>query len=206
MLIAGRVVAFVAVLASLIWLVRPEDGFVFTVQWDRLITFLLAVSAFLGTEGYSGYLAKRKGWNVHPNDQALLRKLLRELEPDGIVAFLREHDFGAPFMRSSVNPVLKFADTWRGADKEFQDSEVEESHKKLVKTAKELAGLIASKTSPTPGDAQSVVPERLQGEERPDWVLRDAKEINEAADCFVEHYDYFVKIARRKIPIDQADA
>lgn len=206
MLIAGRVVAFLAVLASLLWLVRPEDGFEFTMQLDRLITFLLALSAFLGTEGYAGYLAKRKDWNVHPNDQSLLRKLLRDLNPDGVVAFLREHDFGGTFTRSSTNPVLRFADTWVGADKEFQDKEVEERHKELVEAAKKLSGLIASKTSPIDGDAQSVVPKRLQGEERPDWVLRDAQELNEAADRFVEKFDEFIKTARRKIPIDGTDA
>lgn len=206
MLITGRVVAFIAVLASLLWLVRPEDGFEFTVQWDRLITFLLALSAFLGTEGYAGHLAKRKGWNVHPNDQALLRRLLRELDPDGVVAFLREHDFGGTFMRSSTDPVLRFADTWVGADKEFQDNEVEDRHKDLVEAAKELSELIASKTSPIGRDGQSVVSKRFQGEERPDRILRDAQEINEAADRFVEKFDEFVKTARRKIPIEGTDA
>ena len=206
MLIAGRVVAFIAVLASLLWVVRPEDGFEFTVQWDRLITFLLALSAFLGTEGYAGYLAKKKGWNVHPNDQALLRRLLGELDPDGVVAFLREHDFGGTFMRSSTNPVLRFADTWVGADKEFQDKEVEDRHKELVKAAKKLSELIATKTSLIGGEAQSVVSERFQGEERPDWILRDAQEINDAADRFVEKFDEFIKMARRKIPIDGTGA
>ena len=206
MLIAGRVVAFIAVLASLLWVVRPEDGFEFTVQWDRLITFLLALSAFLGTESYAGYFAKKKGSNVHPNDQALLRRLLRELDADGVVAFLREHDFGGTFMRSSTNPVLRFADTWVGEDKDFQDKEVEDRHKELVKAAKKLSGLIATKTSPIGRDAQSVVSERFQGEERPDWILRDAQEINDAADRFVLNFDEFIKMARRKIPIDGAEA
>ncbi|MCK2045599.1 MULTISPECIES: hypothetical protein [Chromohalobacter] len=206
MLIAGRVVAFTAVLAALLWLVRPEGGFEYTVHWDKLITFLLALSAFLGTEGYAGTLAKRKGWNVHPNDQALLRRLFRELDPDGVVQFLREHDFGGTFMRSSTAPVLRFADTWVGADKEFQDNEVEVKHKELVEAAKKLSGLIASKTSPISGDASSVVSKRFQGKERPEWILRDAHEINEAADLFVEKFDEFVKTARRKIPVDGTDA
>jgi len=206
MLIIGRVIAFIAVLASLLWLVRPEDGFEFSLQWDRLITFLFALSAFLGTEVYSGYSPKEKGREVHPNDQALFNRLIRELDPDGVVAFLREHDFGGTFMRSSTNPVLRFADTWVGADKEFQDSEVEEKHQELVEAAKTLSGLIASKTSPIGGDAQSVVPQHLQGEERPDWVLRDARDLNEAADRFVEKFDEFMKISRRKIPIGDSNA
>ncbi|WP_156100387.1 hypothetical protein [Thioalkalivibrio sp. ALJ1] len=206
MLIAGRSVAFIAVLASLLWVVRPEDGFEVSVQWERIITFTLALSAFLGTEGYVGYSAKKKGWNVHPNDQALLRRLLRELDPDGVVAFLREHDFGGTFMRSSTKPLLRFGDTWVGADKEFQDKEVEDRHKELVKAAKNLSGLIATKTSPIGRDGQSVVSERFQGEERPDWIMRDAQEINDAADRFVEKFDDFIKTARRKIPIDGTDA
>lgn len=205
MLIIGRVVAFLAVMAALLWLVRPEDGFAFTLQWERLITFLITLSGFLGTEVFSGYRAKTKAWDVHPNDQALLKRLIRVLDPDGVVAFLREHDFGGTFMRSTTSPVLRFSNTWVGADKQFQDKEVEEKHKELVEAARELSGLIACKTSPIGGDAQSVVPQHFQGEKRPDWILRDAQELNDAADRFVEKFDEFIKISRRKIPIDDSD-
>ena len=191
--------AFLAVLAALIWLVEPDEHCTVQLGLERVVMFLGALAAFLSMEGASYFRSGRA--KTHANDVSLLNKLFHLLPADRVVAFLREHDFGNTFLRSHTDPLLRFSDTWVGADKEFQDRAVEKVHKILVDKARTLARLIAVKTSPVGGDHQSVFAQNLRGQPRPDWVVLDAAEINQAADQFVTAYDGFVREARKRIEL-----
>lgn len=201
MIILGRVAAFLAVLAALVWLVLPVGEYEFVLRWDRLTVFLTALAAFCGAEVTGSRLYHTGGTRAHPNDVQLLQRLWRELEPDRVVPFLREHDFGGTFLRANTNPVLRFADTWVGGDKKFQERRIESAHQRLVSAAHSLSRLIALKTAPVTGDMQSAVPERFRGEQLPDWVRRDAVALNEAADNFVSAFDEFVAVVAEQMPL-----
>lgn len=196
----GKIAAFVAVLAALVWLVRPADGFDFVLRWDRLVAFLAAVATFLGTEA----LDVKRNTQPHPNDTRLLTRVLSQLNPETVIPFLREHDFGGAFNSEYITPILRFSDGWHGADKAFQNKTVEAKHKAMVVSANRLVRSIAKYTYPI-GDGRfsSVLHDDLRNKPRPEWVNIQAKKLNEAADEFITAYDAFLKVACKFIPIEQ---
>lgn len=199
MRIIGKIAAFLAVLATLVWFVRPANGFSFVLHWDRLVALLAAVATYLGMEAYE----VKRNKEPHPNDIRLLKRLLSKLTPDGLIPFFREHDFGGAFRSEYAEPILRFSDGWHGSDKEFQNKAVEAKHKSMVTATNKLAHSIAKYTCPVgDGSFSSVLHDDLRNQPRPEWVNIDARKLNDAANEFVAAYDAFLKVACKFIPIE----
>ena len=123
--------------------------------------------------------------------------------PTGVISFLREHDFGGSFFREDVAPLHTFVSIGGNPDNEFIDPVLEKERKFLLESATEMATLIAKYTSPNDFNHLSVLPSHYANSPRPDWVHREAKELNETANRFVEVFDNFVRFCRARIANDQ---
>ncbi len=129
-------------------------------------------------------------------DAATLASILKTLEPDGIIAFLREHDFGGLFNRNDIAPLRRFIDQASRPDQEFLTSELEELRSRLVLLGHTLSSLIGAKTYPRHGNFNSVLPENLVNVERPPVIRENATKLNDTATDFVDSFDELVRKAR----------
>jgi len=121
------------------------------------------------------------------------------LNPNGVISFLREHDFGGQFLREDVAPLHEFVVIGKNPDNEFIDPILEKERQTLLDSARKLAMSIATKTAPNSVGNFSVLPKHLVDGPRPDWVIREAAELNEAATAFVDNYESFVRFCRTRI-------
>jgi hypothetical protein len=129
-------------------------------------------------------------------DAATLASILKTLEPNGIIAFLREHDFGGLFNRNDIAPLGRFIDQASQPDQEFLTSELEELRSRLVLLGRTLSNLIGAKTYPRHGNFNSVLPENLVNVERPPVIRENATKLNDTATDFVDSFDELVRKAR----------
>ncbi|NOR45341.1 MAG: hypothetical protein GQ534_07110 [Candidatus Delongbacteria bacterium] len=132
-------------------------------------------------------------------DVGLYNELIELLSDSGVVKFLKEQDFNGSFLHDYIEPLIKFVILWDNPEHEFIDPDIEQKRVELLKSAKRLANKIANKTSYINASVQSVKPRHLLSGPMPDWVKRDAEEINQVADDFVEKYDEFVRFAKIKL-------
>lgn len=200
MLPALRLTALLGVLATEAWVLWSPNEWI--LKWDALAGFFAALLALL--------LLERKDHQVVTSgspetervtlaDVAVFDQLIGLLQPNGVISFLREHDFGGSFLREDIAPLHTFVAIGGNPDNEFVTPSLEQERQLLLANAHDLAMLIATYTSPNSVGNLSVLPNHLVNLPRPDWVLREAKELNEAASAFVEIYDNFVRFCRVKI-------
>jgi hypothetical protein len=118
---------------------------------------------------------------------------------DGVEAilFLRDHDFGGSFDREKITPLnrmLLYADE---VASRMLIEELEILRMEMVSKGRKLRSLIGQKTFSVNGTTRSsVLPDEYRATLRPEWVEEAAKEINDAANEFVESYDEFVYKSR----------
>lgn len=129
-------------------------------------------------------------------DTATLSSIIKILEPDNIIAFLREHDFGGIFNRDDVAPLHRFIDHASRPDQEFLIPELEEIRLQLLISARELSKLIGATTYPRHGSFNSVLPENLVNSERTSLIYKNAANLNAAATNFVDLFDKLVRKSR----------
>ena len=171
-------------------------------KWDALAGFFSALLALFllerkdhpVTAGHSASASL-----VTPTDIAVFNDLLALLTPSGVISFLRDHDFGGSFFREDVAPLHTFVAIGKNPDSEFIDPLLEKERQQLLASASKLSTEIATKTAPNSAGHLSVLPKHLVNSQRPDWVVRETKELNEAATEFVELYDNFVRLCRARI-------
>lgn len=195
-----RLTALLGVLATEAWLLWNPTGW--ALKWDALAGFFGALLALFVLERKDHPVTANHSsitLSVTPTDIAVFEKLLALLAPNGVISFLRNHDFGGSFSREDIAPLHTFVALGENADNEFIDSSLEIERKKLHESATQLARSIATKTAPNSRDLLSVLPKRLADSPRPEWVKREANELNEAATAFVELYDNFVRFCRARI-------
>ncbi|WP_153304241.1 hypothetical protein [Desulfovermiculus halophilus] len=200
-LITARISFFIAVLATLVWVVQPNESCEFELHFDRISAFFLALASFILTE-YSSY--KKSSANhisYHPNDKLLLQELYQDIDSHNLIYFLRTHDFGASFNPDDTRPLHIFVGKWIGADKDFQDNSIEKQKKLLVASAQRLSHLIGNKTYNINQYVQSTSPKNEHGELRSEKTWQNINEINKAADDFVSKYDNFIRVCKKKIPL-----
>ncbi len=200
-----RLIALLGVLAAEAWLLWNPDGW--QLKWDALAGFFAALLGLFLLERKDHQQVhvppQAKTNKVTPADVAVFDNLMALLQPTGVISFLREHDFGGSFFREDVAPLHTFASIGGNPDNEFIDPVLEKERKILLESATELATLIAKYTSPNDFNHLSVLPSHLANSPRPDWVRREAKELNETANRFVEVFDNFVRFCRARIANDQ---
>jgi hypothetical protein len=195
-----RLTALLGVLATEAWLLWNPNGW--ELKWDALAGFFAALLALFVLERKDHQITPPRPAEterVTPTDVGVFEQLLELLKPSGVISFLREHDFGGSFLRDDITPLHTFVAVGGNPDNEFVDPALEKERQLLFNNASHLAMLIAKYTSPNAAGHLSVLPNRLVNSPRPDWVLREAKELNEAASAFVEIYDNFVRFCRARI-------
>jgi hypothetical protein len=129
-------------------------------------------------------------------DAATLKNILDALNPDTVIAFLRNHDFGGLYNRESTEPLKRFLALSRRPDAEFLNPVLEQQRESLIETGDRLVRLLALKTHPRQGTFSSVVPESMINEKHPPWIDENAKEINDTATEFVDSFENLVRRAR----------
>lgn len=139
--------------------------------------------------------------SIETHDQRLFREFQAWLPYEPTVRFVQEFDFGNSFARTSFWPFIIFSDDWPQPDREFIDAELQEAHASLNHAARELASLVAVKTSPIGnGDFNSVLSDSLrQAGQRPQWVRDDAALLNTQSTDFAEKYGDFIRLCKRKL-------
>jgi hypothetical protein len=195
-----RLTALLGVLAMEAWLFWNPAGW--ELKWDALAGFFGALLALFVLERKDHPVTANhlsSTFLVTPTDIAVFEELLALLAPNGVISFLRNHDFGGSFSREDIAPLHTFVVLGENPDSEFIDPSLEKERQKLHESASQLAMSIATKTAPNSRDLLSVLPKRLADSPRPEWVKQEAKELNEAATEFVELYDNFVRFCRARI-------
>jgi hypothetical protein len=134
-------------------------------------------------------------------DRLLFESLIATLPFEPTVRLLRDHDFGAPFLIDEIRPLYSFYETWDQPEKEFIDKELRADLAILYRSAATLSNHITEKTVPIgAGRFASVYSDSLRADgPRPDWVLEEAKVLNEQASLFVPIYVEFVRKCRERL-------
>lgn len=135
------------------------------------------------------------------HDQRLYEELKGILGFEPAIRLLRDHDFGGPFPRKAIQPLFDFYETWDSPEKEFVDEELQVGLAALYKAAGELSNHLIEKTVPIGnGDFASVFSDQLRAKgPRPDWVIQEARVLNELASQFVPIYERFMRQCRERL-------
>lgn len=195
-----RLTALLGVLATEAWLLWNPTGW--ELKWEALAGFFGALLALFMLERKDHPTPAQTSTSIVPvtsTDIAVFEKLLALLDPNNVISFLRDHDFGGSFSREDIAPLNTFVAVGINPDSEFIDPTLEKERKILLGSANKLALAIAKYTAPNSVGNLSVLPNHLVDSPRPDWVLRETKELNEAATAFVDQYDNFVRLCRSRI-------
>ncbi|MBX3628042.1 MAG: hypothetical protein KF892_23740 [Rhizobacter sp.] len=170
-------------------------------EFESGIAFIAALGVVLAKDPIRARLSNQRP--VLEHDQALFNELLRVLPAEPTIRALKEHDFGGPLRRSSIDPLYEFNTTWDNVEKEFVDPELEQGRKELHAAASDLAMEIAGRTVPNrTQDHITVYSEEQRAEtrgRRPPEVIEDARVLNEKASAFVPKYEAFIRLCRRKL-------
>lgn len=130
-------------------------------------------------------------------DKNTLDEITNIFDEVEVIRFLRNHDFGGSFDRKEIAPLNRMLFYADDAKNRMLIQELEILRKDMVNKGRKLQCLIGQKTSPVNGTTRSsVLPDKYIDEPRPKWVEEAAKEINDAANEFVESYDEFVYKSR----------
>ena len=80
----------------------------------------------------------------HPHDVALLRRFRAQL-PENLRQFLREHSFGTPYLRKTLDPLDEMHVTWAGAEFDFEDPVLQEAATALRQANSSLMNLVCER-------------------------------------------------------------
>lgn len=136
----------------------------------------------------------------HPHDVALLTRVHEQLSAP-LRLFLRQQDFGAPFLLAAVDPLQEMNEVWIGAAYEFHDPELQAAFAPIQQLARDLGSLIlvhvyAMDGNHRMGTAKTTLDQR-QGIQ-PHSLAAVAK-MNSASTKLVEAIDAFDRLARDRI-------
>lgn len=136
------------------------------------------------------------------HDQQLFEEFQTLFGYEPAIRLLRDHDFGGAFPKLSIRPLYAFVETWDQPEKEFLDPELQAELKALYVASLNMATHLVGKTVPIgDGTFVSVYPDavRNEGGPRPDWVIEDARELNNEAQKFVPIYESFLRFCRQRL-------
>ena len=81
----------------------------------------------------------------HPHNVALLRRYRAQL-PERLRQFLREHSFGTPYPRKTLDPLDEMHGAWAGAEFDFEDPVLQEAATTLREANAALMNLVYERT------------------------------------------------------------
>jgi len=124
-------------------------------------------------------------------------ELCKLLPSDGVIEFLRNHNFDATFRSEYTEPVLEFCYKWRNAEHEFIDETLDAQRIDLLKKADSLLNYIGRYTTARGDIFQSVKPENYDYSIDSELKIRaNACKINRAAEEFVNSHQELIRIYR----------
>lgn len=191
-------------LFTVAWFLWNPAGWTF--EWEPVVAFTLTLASFIAADLHDSSSvigeAKKQG---HPNDVTLAWKLLEALPSNGIIKFLKEHDFLGSFRSEEIRPLNQFLYEWDNPEHEFLDSELESYRKALLKRAGEFSMNVAKYTSSNMAGMQAVIVDGQRNDfEQMQRFEVEAKAVNEAADSLVGAHESFVRAARGKLNLAKA--
>ena len=139
--------------------------------------------------------------SIPSHDLRLYREFQQIFPHAPAVQLLRDHDFGGPFLRKSIQPLFDFVEIWNQPQKEFLDKELQQALYNLYQAASSMSFHLTEKTVPIGNfEFASVFSDSLrQAGPRPDWVKVEAKVLNEQSTAFVAIYEDFYRLCRNKL-------
>lgn len=138
----------------------------------------------------------------HPHDVALLRRYRAQL-PERLRQFLREHSFGTPYLRKTLDPLDEMHATWAGAEFDFEDPVLQEAATALRDANGALMNLVYERLHVMDRNPEMAWP-------KTDYDVRhgiqqttlDAiTELNSRAETLCNAIDAFERVGRARIRV-----
>lgn len=130
-------------------------------------------------------------------DKKTLDEITNMFDEVESIFFLKNHDFGGSFDREKTAPLNRMLLHADEVANRMLTEELEKLRIEMVSKGRRLLSLIGQKTFSVNGtNYNHVLPDEHRNSRRPEWVVEAAKEINDAANEFVESYDKFVYKSR----------
>lgn len=173
-------------------------------NWEFLGTIAAACVVYLGTyvSDYFAFLFMQS--RGHPNDAALFFDLTTLLRPYKILNELKLIELGTTFREELIQEVMKFAEEWGQADKEFLDRKLEKLKKQAHAKASVLAQEISMRTVwAGPNNALRTTKYSVDNEEMRTQAYEDAKVIQRAKREFVSNFEQLYRCGRSRLVLRQ---
>lgn len=188
-------------LSTVAWFFWNPEGWV--LEWEPIVVFVLTFASFIAadTNDVSGNESSKIDQS-HPNDILLAKQFLEILPANGIMRFLKEHDFLGAFKQDKIEAVNRFSYEWSSPEHEFNDAELESLRKTVLEATIEFNNCIAKYTSQNSRGLQAVkVDGHCYDRVQQQRFSEEATRINNAADLVVESHAFFVRAARAKLDL-----
>jgi len=161
-----------------------------------------ALRAILADEVLRAARVPARPVEPHPHDVALLQQFRAQF-PAPLRQFLREHSFGTPYLRATLDPLDEMAVAWAGAAFDFEDPVLQDAATALRTANRALVSLVnerihAMDSNIAMGWAKTDMDVRrgIQPE-----TLAAIGELDRRACVLVDAIDTFEKVARGRIRV-----
>lgn len=197
----AKYLTIIGMLTTVAWFFWNPNGWEF--DWEPLVVFIFAFAGFVAADSNSVTGKKpEKVKQSHPNDVLLAKQLLEALPTNGVMSFLKGHDFLGSFKSDSIEKMGLFAFEWSSPEHEFIDTELEALRKELLDGIVKFNHCVAIYTSPNSRGLQAVKYDKYSYDaDQEQRFVEEAKKINQAADLVVELHAAFVRTAREKLDL-----
>ncbi|QNP81955.1 hypothetical protein [Agrobacterium tumefaciens] len=170
--------------------------------WEPIISWVLAFATWIGFDVQAGEKPKVSA-QIHPHDKALARELRAKLD-HRTITFLRDITFGEPFRSSSLDGLESLASDWRGAEFEFENSELDNIASEIVRLSRDLTEKVAlyagAATRRPPGFLTVPLQEELAADMFSERTWSHIRELRDCAQCIVVERERFEKAFRKLAP------
>ena len=132
-------------------------------------------------------------------DQQTFSDIKEALPYSGVIRFLEQHDFGAPFKLDRLDPLYKFAEQSGDPSAEFLDSDLEGMRSELIRSISEFANYLSTNTWPTHSGFQSIP--REWAETQPVQHTDVVRNLNALGTAVTTAYSILVRESRRRLNV-----
>lgn len=190
----AKYLTMLGMLFNVAWFLWNPDGWIF--EWEPIVVFTLTLAGFIAADVYDKPL--HGSANLNSNDAALFKKFQDALPVNGVMRFIKSHDFLGSFNKEDISPMGRFAYEWDNPEHEFIHPTLEELRKEFLTTVNAFNIAVATYTSPNNSGFQAVRVDSQKHDPEHDARFRDeAKIINEAATKTYAAYESLVREARK---------
>lgn len=154
---------------------------------------------------YNWYLKVKQSGGISTNvnyvemDKKIFDEIRNILKSDGVMAFLKDHDFGYKFKYSDLNPLDEFCYLCQRPEFEFIDIDLEGLRVELYELIKEFNHAIAYNTFPINTNEGSVLLEWKY--EQSEYFIKIIDTIHDLTEKIWHTYCQLIKLGRRKLGI-----